>query len=125
MLSAIKSAYGKYATFSGRATRGEFWWFLLFFVLTYVAALFVILAVESLRAVAFVALAVFYLASLVPYLSVMVRRLHDTNRSGWWFWISLIPFGSIVLLVLLALPGTVGPNKYGPDPRQMPALAAA
>jgi uncharacterized membrane protein YhaH (DUF805 family) len=57
------------------------------------------------------------LGLLLPSLAVGVRRLHDTNRSGWWLLISLVPIlGGIVCFVFMVLPGTRGPNKYGPDP---------
>jgi uncharacterized membrane protein YhaH (DUF805 family) len=53
----------------------------------------------------------------LPSISVTVRRLHDTDHSGWWWWIGLIPLvGIIVLIVWWATPGTRGPNKYGEDP---------
>lgn len=64
------------------------------------------------------AYALYSLAVLVPSLAVLVRRLHDTNRSGWWFFIALIPIvGPIVLLVWLATEGTYGANDYGYDPK--------
>jgi uncharacterized membrane protein YhaH (DUF805 family) len=52
----------------------------------------------------------------IPGLAVSIRRLHDTDRSGWWWWLSLVPFGSVVVLVFHALPGTAGPNQFGPVP---------
>jgi uncharacterized membrane protein YhaH (DUF805 family) len=118
---AVRVCFGKYADFTGRATRPEFWWFALFTFLVGVAAS-VLLAIgfrAGAGAAAFVAvvIALCYLALLLPYLAVMVRRLHDTSRSGWWWFITLIPVvGGIVLLVLLASVGTAGPNTYGPDP---------
>jgi uncharacterized membrane protein YhaH (DUF805 family) len=67
---------------------------------------------------------VYALAVLLPSLAVGVRRLHDTSRSGAWILIALIPvIGPIVLLVFTVQPGTVGPNVYGPDPKQAPAFA--
>jgi uncharacterized membrane protein YhaH (DUF805 family) len=114
---AVRSAYGHYATFSGRASRSEFWWFLAFFLIVYVAVIFAIVALPrgagDLAALAFV---VFALGSLIPYLALGVRRLHDTNRSGWWLLISVIPFGSLVLLIFWASGGDPMPNQYGSPP---------
>jgi uncharacterized membrane protein YhaH (DUF805 family) len=58
-----------------------------------------------------------FVAFILPTLSALVRRLHDTGRSGWWYWISLVPLiGGIWLLVLLILDGDAGDNQYGPNP---------
>lgn len=60
----------------------------------------------------------YYVAVIVPYLAVIFRRLHDTERSGWWILIALIPIvGVLILLVFLILQGTRGENRYGPDPK--------
>jgi hypothetical protein len=68
------------------------------------------------------ALAVFGLLTFIPSLAVLCRRLHDTDRSGWWFWITLIPWiGAIILLVFLASPSTPGYNQYGPPHGAPPA----
>ncbi|WP_281268499.1 DUF805 domain-containing protein [Thermasporomyces composti] len=67
--------------------------------------------------------ALYSLAVFLPALGVAIRRLHDTNRSGWWVLLALIPLvGWIWLIVLLALPGTQGPNKHGPDPKAAEAM---
>ena len=77
------------------------------------------------RPLAFVVLAavvLYVLATLVPQMAVGVRRLHDTNRTGWWLLIGLIPtIGFIVLIVLSALSGTPGVNDYGPNPAEATA----
>src|SRR3546814_7133710 len=58
----------------------------------------------------------FVLAIIIPYLAVAVRRLHDTDRSGWWMLLSLIPLtGSLILLIFFVMGGTRGPNRFGPD----------
>jgi uncharacterized membrane protein YhaH (DUF805 family) len=58
------------------------------------------------------------LATLLPTLAVVIRRLHDTNKSGWWWLITFVPFvGGLVLLMFECLPGDQGPNQYGPDPK--------
>jgi len=138
---SLRRGYGKYATFGGRATLGEYWWFTLFQVLV-IGVLYggLLIAVFSGGTVTttdsfgnpvstpnmsggsaalagglgFV-LFVFALGTLLPSVSVAVRRLHDTNKSGWWYWISLVPFiGGIWLLILLASGGDPRPNMYGP-----------
>jgi uncharacterized membrane protein YhaH (DUF805 family) len=115
-----------YADFSGRARRREYWLFTLFYVIfMFVWAFLVALMVMSrnydeqtlplaiqLMWTSFIAL---------PGLAAVVRRLHDTGRSGWWWLITLIPFvGGIWMLVLLCLDGQTGPNRFGPDPKTTP-----
>jgi uncharacterized membrane protein YhaH (DUF805 family) len=125
---AVLSVYRNYANFSGRATRAEFWWFILFYVA--VSLFFTILLTALIRpggstvyTIGFSALALFYLLTVIPYIAVAVRRLHDTDRSGWWLLLGFIPFGGLVLIVLWAQSGTPGPNRYGPDPRMAAGYA--
>lgn len=93
---SIKLCFSKYADFSGRASRSEYWWFFLFIILA--GALIAILSDRLAM--------VFYLATLLPSLAAATRRLHDTSRSGWWQLVCLIPLiGLIVLLVFLAQKG--------------------
>ena len=108
-----------YVTFSGRARRKEFWMFYLF----YMIFAFVFGFVEGLAGMETPVLSGIYgLAMLLPAISVLVRRLHDIDKSGWWFWIALVPFvGGIVLLVFECIEGTRGPNRFGPDPKAEPA----
>ncbi len=113
---AIKTCLNKYATFSGRAQRSEYWYFFLFMVLANIVA-------SVLDSVIFGDIPVLYLiatlALLVPSIAAGVRRLHDTDKSGWWLLLGLIPFvGAIVLIVFFCQRGTVGPNQFGPDPLQ-------
>ena len=90
---SISTCFGKYADFSGRATRPEYWWFFLFVLLGSAAASLLGDIVAGL----------FTLATLLPSLAAGARRLHDTNRSGWWLLLLLVPLiGFIVLLVMLA-----------------------
>ena len=123
----IKNNFSKYATFSGRAPRSEFWWWALF---TFIANLILgaidmalfgttVIGPEGFSAQTnFSPLAgIFSLVVLLPSLAVAVRRLHDTDRTGWWWFIILIPLvGIIVLIVFWATEGTRGPNRYGEDP---------
>lgn len=119
-----------YANFSGRATRAEFWWFGCFNLLA-MAALFVPLfalgstsesGLGGAQTVFLIAIVVFALLLAIPNLAVTVRRLHDTDRSGWWYLLTVIPIvsyvGSIVLLVFTLLDGTPRQNRYGPDPKR-------
>lgn len=113
---------GKYATFAGRARRKEYWMFALVnFVICVALAIagMVMLGKSQNSALAMDAvLGVYLLLILLPSLAVTVRRLHDTGRSGWWFWIQLVPFvGPIVLFVFTVLDGTPGTNAYGPSPK--------
>jgi len=108
----------KYATFSGRARRKEYWMFTLFNIIFGFAAGFLSgLMGESGATLLAPIVLIYSLAIMVPGLAVTWRRLHDTDRSGWWFWVALVPFiGSLVLLYFLAQEGTKGSNQFGPDP---------
>lgn len=108
--------FRKYADFSGRARRREYWGFTLLITLVYIG-LMVLMAIESLALIASIVLIIFGLGIIVPSLAVTVRRLHDTNKSGWWYFIGLIPLVGLVLLVFMVMPGDTGPNQYGPDPK--------
>jgi len=108
-----------YVGFSGRARRTEYWMFALVNTVIYLA----LSAVDYYLNTAIPAL-VYLIAVLLPGIAVGVRRLHDTNRSGAWILIALLPLvGPIILLVFAVQPGTVGPNEHGPDPKQVPAVA--
>ncbi len=113
----------RYADFSGRSRRKEYWMWTLGVVIVYV-----VLAVLGgafsgggeaglMGGIFGILLLLFWLAILVPAIAVTIRRLHDTDRSGWWILINLIPFGGIVLLVFMCLDGTPGDNQYGPNPK--------
>lgn len=126
-VDAIKICLRKYVTWAGRATRSEYWWFVLFYMIVLTAA--IILDVMFLGGavstdpaaeganfkVNFTVLtSIAQLALFLPILSVMVRRLHDIDKSGWWYWIILVPLvGGILLIVWLCKRGTPGPNRFG------------
>ena len=114
----------RYAQFSGRARRSEYWYFYLFYVLI-VIGLAIVDGISGTRnATAGVGLfsGVFGLAMLIPSLAVSVRRLHDTGRSGWWLLIALVPvIGAIVLLVFVLLESAPGANQYGANPKEVAA----
>lgn len=127
---SIKTVYSKYATFSGRAMRSEFWWYMLFSTLVGVVLDFIPLAGD-----------LWSIANMVPTLAVSARRLHDIDRSGWWQVLPVVsaPFlipgiysdgmellvigggiavaTVILLIVWFATPGTQGPNRFGDDPK--------
>ena len=109
---SVKTCFSKYATFKGRAVRSEYWWFILFTVLVSIG--FNILSIpESLTMIGTILGAVFSLATLIPSLAAGVRRLHDTNRSGWWMLLNFIPIiGWIVIIVWMATEGSPEANQY-------------
>ncbi|BBF81857.1 DUF805 domain-containing protein [Asticcacaulis excentricus] len=118
-VEAVKSGLKNYVTFSGRATRSEFWWFALFqFIVILVPAMLSISERADGSFGIFSTLQLLIsLGLFLPSLALSFRRLHDTNRSAWWLLISLVPLiGGIVLLVFYCLKGTEGPNKYGGGP---------
>ena len=132
MLTWMLLPYRRYAEFSGRSRRREYWSFMLFYWLVFVALNVLFGRHEMVRGGggAFMASglyggagvvgSLFALFSLVPHLAVAVRRLHDQDRSGWLLLLGLIPFlGWFALLVLMCLEGTHGANSYGPDPKQI------
>lgn len=103
----------KYAVFQGRARRKEFWMFVLFYaIFGFVAGI-----LDGILGT-YLIVPLLSLAMIVPYLAVTVRRLHDIDKSGAWFFIAFIPvIGGIWLLILLATEGTRGDNNYGSDPK--------
>lgn len=134
----------RYAQFSGRSRRKEYWFFFLFLLIVSM----VLMALDSMLGLggstsrdfersatgmsasyyssAGILTFIFALATFIPNLAVAIRRLHDTDRSGWWLLIGLIPLvGAIVLLVFFLTDGTRGPNRFGPDPKETPADVAA
>lgn len=140
----------RYTDFSGRSRRMEYWSFMVLNFVIYMILLAVMLAgglpmaamtdptvAEQITApgplfwIAGGLLGIYVLAILIPSIAVVVRRLHDRDMSGWWYLgvivASMIPFvgfiAGIAFLVLMFLPGTPGPNRYGPDPKD-PANAA-
>ena len=130
---AIKTCFQKFAEFRGRASRPEFWWFALLYYLVIfapvVAFLFISQDSDSYNQATFdnpgangtglvfgLILSTAVLAMLIPYLAVGTRRLHDTGKPGWWWFITLVPFGSIILIVFWASEGDTGSNQYGPPP---------
>lgn len=107
----------RYTEFSGRSRRKEYWMFVLMNLLLPLVMLLAVLVLGATIAVILYAAVV--LALIIPGLAVTVRRLHDTDRSGWIILFGLIPvIGAILLIVYYAKEGTRGPNRFGPDPVQ-------
>ncbi len=106
-VDAIKICFNKYATFSGRASRAEYWWFVLFnFIVGFICG--------------FISDWVGYAASIalfLPSLAVAVRRLHDIGKGGGWYFLNLIPvIGQIILLIWYVKEGERQPNRFGENP---------
>jgi uncharacterized membrane protein YhaH (DUF805 family) len=119
-LSWYLEALKKYAVFSGRSRRMEYWYFVLFNIIVSIVLGVIdgLLGTSGSYAGAGLLSGIYGLAVLIPSLAVTVRRLHDIDRSGWWILIALVPLiGVIVLLVFALLEGTPGDNQYGPNPK--------
>ena len=109
------SLVDKYATFSGRATRSEYWYVVLFGYLLALLIVFLGMIIDSPELIIGLS-TVLSLILLVPGLAVCIRRLHDTGRSGWWYLLVLIPYiGAFALLIIFCLKSSED-NKYGPKP---------
>ena len=121
--------FKKYATFAGRARRMEYWMFMLVCALVVMAA-FVLISlvgffIHDSRATGYAAMAVYFLlvvfslVVILPTLAVSVRRLHDTGRCGWWWFINFVPIaGPLVFLVFMLLDSEAGENPYGRNPKR-------
>ncbi len=122
-MSWYLSVLKKYAVFSGRAQRAEYWFFILFNIIISLVLAFVDTAAGTMSAEAGVGLlgGIYSLAVLIPSIAVSVRRLHDTSRSGWWLLLIFVPLlGFLVLLVFFVMDSTPGSNEHGPNPKEAP-----
>jgi uncharacterized membrane protein YhaH (DUF805 family) len=107
-----------YANFEGRARRAEYWNFILTNFLGYIS-LFIFAFIPVIGLIAGVGYIVLAFGVIIPSIAVLVRRLHDRNKSGWFYFVALIPIiGSIWLLIELCSEGTIGNNQYGADPKR-------
>ena len=115
--------YKKYFQLSGRATRKEYCLFILFLIVLALILTWVDIATGSFNEKAELGLlsGIWACISAIPYFTVMVRRLHDTDRSGWWFFVSFIPLIGFIwmVVVVFCMDGTRGPNRFGPDPKSI------
>jgi len=111
-VDAIKSGFAHYVKFDGRANRAMYWWWTLFVVLVAIVGVIIDVQLSSGVISALIGLALF-----LPGLSVAIRRLHDTDKTGWFILLALIPLvGTIILLVFFLMPGTQGANRFGEQP---------
>lgn len=118
--------YRRYADFSGRSRRKEYWMFVLFTVIVYMAILLIGGGLGSVEepgglfsGLSGILLIAFWVVTLVPAIAVQVRRFHDQDKSGWWILLGFVPIiGGLAVLVFMCFEGTRGPNEYGPDPKE-------
>ena len=123
-LQALK----KYADFSGRARRKEYWFFILFYLIILIVLMIIdgLVGTQMGGAGVGILTCIYALGMLIPALAVTVRRLHDTGRSGWWILIQLVPIvGVFILLYFLVSDSNPGTNAYGPSPKEGEMAAAA
>ena len=121
--------YKRYAEFSGRSRRKEYWMFTLFMVIVY-AVLAIVAGGSAFSSepgagmgIGLILMGIFAIASFIPALAVQVRRFHDQGRSGWFVLLNLVPYiGSLAVLIFMCLDGTSGPNEYGDDPKDRNSL---
>lgn len=112
---AIIEGFKNYVKFSGRASRSEFWYWVLFIVIVSVAL--TILDMALFPAAGWSPLStVWSILTIVPAISINARRLHDIDRSGWWLLLELTVIGALLILFWACLKGTAGPNRFGADP---------
>jgi uncharacterized membrane protein YhaH (DUF805 family) len=121
---AVRTCLTKYANFQGRAQRSEYWYFVLAYCLLLLVVAVIALMLGGGRIILPV-MGLVFLGIFLPSLAAQVRRLHDTNASGWWILLAFIPYvGGVIMLVWFCLPGTKGENRFGPDPLD-PGMAEA
>ena len=122
MINAVRRAYSNYSTLQGRATRSDYWWFLLYQWLVYIFLVSVcVFASDFFKSeYLFTPLILFVLLNVIPNFTILVRRLHDSSKSGYWLLLLLItiPLCFLVILIFTLLPSD-GDNRYGADPHNI------
>ena len=108
---SIKSCYSKFFDFSGRDSKSEYWWFQLYNLIVY---LLIFVFQGDLQ----ILVSIITIVNILPAVAAGVRRIHDSNKSGWWILIGLIPLIGLYIFVLLIQDGTKGKNKYGAKPKK-------
>ena len=115
-VQAIKSGFSHYVTFSGRALRSEYWFWVLFAALGGLVTAMLDAAIFGYHPGVSPLNGIFGLVIFLPGLAVAARRLHDTDRTAWWLLLALTGIGAILLIVWFCFKGTPGPNRYGAEP---------
>jgi uncharacterized membrane protein YhaH (DUF805 family) len=111
---SISKCFSNYVGFQGRAPRSEYWWWALFVFIVYIVVIVLGMMLMSDSAVPLIIASLFMVGIILPSIAVSVRRLHDTDHSGWWFLIQLVPaIGGIWFLYFMVISGTPGPNRFG------------
>ncbi len=115
---AVRSGFDHFSNWKGRASRPAYWYLVLAYIIAFAVPMILGSAIGGGLGVLLSIIAlIVWLAFVIPLIGAAVRRLHDGGRSGWWYFITLVPLiGGIWLLVLLILEGDAGPNEYGPNP---------
>ena len=127
--TALRSFWKRYRDFRGRSRRSEYWFIQLFLVVSNIAVVIIDLALMGWDVDRFIANGgggivglVWILVTIVPALAVLVRRLHDTGKSGWWALVGFLPLvGAVVLLVFTVTDSSPGENEFGPSPKESSA----
>ena len=121
MINAVRRAYSNYSTLQGRATRSDYWWFLLYQWLVYVVLAFVcVFASDFFKSeYFFTPLILFVLLNVIPNFTILVRRLHDSSKSGYWLLLFLLPAPCFLVIFIFTLLPSDGDNRYGADPHNI------
>ena len=110
-IESIQTCYKKFFDFSGRASKSEYWWFQLYNTILYILTF----VFQNDLALLF---SILIIANLIPVFAAGVRRVHDSNKSGWWILISFVPIIGLYIIVLLITDGSKGKNRFGPKPKK-------
>ena len=121
MINAVRRAYSNYSTLQGRATRSDYWWFLLYQWLVYIFLVSVcVFASDFFKSeYFFTPLILFVLLNVIPNFTILVRRLHDSSKSGYWLLLFLLPVPCFLVIFIFTLLPSDGDNRYGADPHNI------
>ena len=121
MINAVRRAYSNYSTLQGRATRSDYWWFLLYQWLVYIILVSVcVFASDFFKSeYFFIPLILFVLLNVIPNFTILVRRLHDSSNSGYWLLLLLLPPPCFLVIFIFTLLPSDGDNRYGADPHNI------